>query len=89
MDELLEYAKTSGGSEYLSNLGVALKSNPIPVALMGVSLAWLIANPASPRRATGREMTMRMITRLHPYGLRPESGSGGGELRRALQSLHG
>ncbi|MDX0541706.1 DUF3618 domain-containing protein [Sinorhizobium medicae] len=47
MDELLEYAKTSGGSEYLSNLGVALKSNPIPVALMGVSLAWLIANPAS------------------------------------------
>ncbi|AEG08723.1 DUF3618 domain-containing protein (plasmid) [Sinorhizobium meliloti WSM1022] len=57
MDELLEYAKTSGGSEYLSNLGVALKSNPIPVALMGVSLAWLIANPASraPRQGEGND----------------------------------
>ncbi|MCA1409324.1 DUF3618 domain-containing protein [Ensifer sp. IC3342] len=51
MDEMLEYAKTSGGAEYLSNLGVALKSNPIPVALMGVSLAWLLANPGS--RAPG------------------------------------
>ncbi|THK37801.1 DUF3618 domain-containing protein [Ensifer sp. MPMI2T] len=47
MDEMLEYAKTSGGAEYLSNLGVALKANPIPVALMGVSLAWLLANPGS------------------------------------------
>ncbi|MBP1884044.1 DUF3618 domain-containing protein [Sinorhizobium mexicanum] len=51
MDEMLEYAKTSGGAEYLSNLGVALKANPIPVALMGVSLAWLLANPGS--RAPG------------------------------------
>ncbi|MEY9325075.1 DUF3618 domain-containing protein [Sinorhizobium fredii] len=47
MDEVLDYAKTSGGAEYLSNLGVALKANPIPVALMGVSLAWLLANPGS------------------------------------------
>ncbi len=47
MDEVLEYAKTSGGAEYLSNLGVALKANPIPVALIGVSLAWLLANPGS------------------------------------------
>lgn len=51
MDELLEYAKTSGGAEYVSNLGTALKANPIPVALMGVSLAWLMANPGS--RAPG------------------------------------
>ncbi|WFU50125.1 DUF3618 domain-containing protein [Sinorhizobium terangae] len=51
MDEMLEYAKTSGGAEYLSNLGVALKANPIPVALMGISLAWLLANPGS--RAPG------------------------------------
>jgi hypothetical protein len=47
MDEVLEYAKTSGGAEYLSNLGVALRANPVPVALMGISLAWLIANPGS------------------------------------------
>ncbi|MDR9762786.1 DUF3618 domain-containing protein [Rhizobium redzepovicii] len=50
VDEVLAYAKDSGGGEYVSNLGQALKANPLPVALMGVSLAWLMAKgtPASP-----------------------------------------
>ena len=43
VDEVLAYAKGSGGGEYVSNLGKALKDNPLPVALMSVSLAWLIA----------------------------------------------
>jgi hypothetical protein len=43
VDEVLAYAKGSGGGEYVSNLGKALKANPLPVALMGVSLAWLMA----------------------------------------------
>jgi hypothetical protein len=43
IDEVLAYAKGSGGGEYVSNLGQALKNNPLPVALMGVSLAWLMA----------------------------------------------
>ncbi|EPE96515.1 DUF3618 domain-containing protein [Rhizobium grahamii] len=43
IDEVLTYAKQSGGAEYVGNLGRALKTNPIPVALMGVSLAWLMA----------------------------------------------
>ncbi len=47
VDEMLAYAKGSGGAEYVSNLGRALKSNPLPVALMGVSLAWLMAKQGS------------------------------------------
>ncbi|MCV9966844.1 DUF3618 domain-containing protein [Pararhizobium sp. BT-229] len=47
VDEMLAYAKGSGGGEYVSNLGQALKSNPLPVALMGVSLAWLMAKQRS------------------------------------------
>lgn len=43
VDEVLAYAKGSGGGEFVSNLGKALKANPLPVALMGVSLAWLMA----------------------------------------------
>ncbi len=39
VDEAIAYAKGSGGAEYLGNLGRALKDNPLPVALMGVSLA--------------------------------------------------
>jgi hypothetical protein len=45
VDEALAYAKSSGGGEYVANFGNALKNNPIPMALMGVSLAWLMAGP--------------------------------------------
>jgi hypothetical protein len=56
MDELLEYARQSGGAEYVSNLGKALRTNPIPVTLLGVSLAWLFANPgARPTGASERD----------------------------------
>ncbi|WP_426233616.1 DUF3618 domain-containing protein [Pararhizobium sp. DWP3-4] len=48
IDEVLAYAKGSGGGEYASNLGKALKNNPLPVALMGVSLAWLMAKGSTP-----------------------------------------
>jgi hypothetical protein len=51
VDEAIAYAKGSGGAEYVSNLGQALKNNPLPVALMGVSLAWLMAKGSAP--ATG------------------------------------
>jgi hypothetical protein len=47
VDEAIAYAKGSGGAEYLGNLGRALKDNPLPVALMGVSLAWLMAKSSS------------------------------------------
>lgn len=47
IDELISYARNSGGADYLQNLGSALKTNPIPVALMGVSIAWLMANPSN------------------------------------------
>ncbi|MET3584452.1 hypothetical protein ABID21_000547 [Pseudorhizobium tarimense] len=50
LDEAIQYAKSSGGSEYISNLGNAMKTNPIPVALMGISMAWLMANPGATRR---------------------------------------
>ncbi|MBY5783939.1 DUF3618 domain-containing protein [Rhizobium leguminosarum] len=57
IDEVIAYAKGSGGGEYVSNLGHALKANPLPVALMGVSLAWLMAkgSPSSGDTATWRE----------------------------------
>jgi ElaB/YqjD/DUF883 family membrane-anchored ribosome-binding protein len=45
VDEVMAYAKNSGGGEYVTNFGNAVKNNPIPLALMGVSLAWLMAGP--------------------------------------------
>ncbi|MHA6299761.1 DUF3618 domain-containing protein [Devosia sp. CAU 1758] len=45
VDELLNYTK--GGGEIVSNLQRQVTSNPLPVALLGVSLAWLMAKPAN------------------------------------------
>ena len=47
VDEVMAYAKSSGGREYVSNLGRSFKDNPMPVALVGVGLAWLMASSGS------------------------------------------
>ena len=44
VDELLAYTR-GGGGEFVSNLQRSVTSNPLPVALLGVSLAWLMAKP--------------------------------------------
>jgi hypothetical protein len=46
VDELLAYTK-GGGGEFLSSLQQNVTANPLPVALLGVSLAWLMAKPAT------------------------------------------
>ena len=54
MDEVLDYVKTSGGGEYAANLGTAVKANPIPMALMGVSLAWLMAGTGNQTKSVNK-----------------------------------
>ena len=45
VDELLAYTK-GGGGEFIGSLQRNVTANPLPVALLGVSLAWLMAKPA-------------------------------------------
>lgn len=57
LDEALSYARKSGGGEFVNNLGRSVQANPLPVALTGIGLAWLMARgtaaPAgNPARAT-------------------------------------
>lgn len=49
VDELLAYTK-GGGGEFVASLQRNVTANPLPVALLGVSLAWLIAKPAGAAR---------------------------------------
>jgi hypothetical protein len=51
IDEALGYMKARGATEYFANLGRAAKANPMPLALMGVSLAWLMSS--NPERGNG------------------------------------
>jgi ElaB/YqjD/DUF883 family membrane-anchored ribosome-binding protein len=44
IDELLAYTK-GGGGEFVANFQRSVTSNPLPVALIGVGLAWLMSKP--------------------------------------------
>lgn len=43
MDQLFDYAKNGNGAEFTRNLGRSVRDNPIPVALIGAGMAWLMA----------------------------------------------
>lgn len=48
VDQGLEYLRSNGVREYASNLGTTAKQDPLPLALVGIGLAWLMM---SSRRA--------------------------------------
>jgi ElaB/YqjD/DUF883 family membrane-anchored ribosome-binding protein len=52
VDQGLDYLRHSGGREFVANLGGSVKQNPLPVTLVGIGLAWLMAAGKSPRRET-------------------------------------
>lgn len=53
VDQIMAYTKVGGG-EFAETLGKQIKSNPLPVALLGVSLFWLITKPGSQRSDSRR-----------------------------------
>ncbi|QQR34997.1 DUF3618 domain-containing protein [Devosia oryziradicis] len=72
VDELLAYTK-GGGGEFISSLQKNVTANPLPVALLGVSLAWLMAKPATgSEKAADREWD-RSINTNRGYGSHSES----------------
>ena len=44
VDQGLAYLRESGGRQFVSNLGGQVRDNPMPVALVGIGLAWLMAS---------------------------------------------
>lgn len=78
IDEALGYLRSSGGAEYIGNLGSSMKSNPVPVALMGISLAWLMAGNGSGNGSSASTGTNRASTATSDYPLATVSG----EVRR-------
>lgn len=81
MDEAIAYAKNSGSGEYLSNLGQAMKTNPLPVALMGISLAWLIADRAKHEGRPSSAAFQHPLTTVHGRLRRMGPPEGEGEAR--------
>jgi ElaB/YqjD/DUF883 family membrane-anchored ribosome-binding protein len=43
VDQGIDYLRHSGANEFVQNLGSQVKYNPLPVSLVGIGLAWLMA----------------------------------------------
>lgn len=80
MDQGVDWLRGSGAMEFAQNLGGAAKHNPLPMALTGIGIAWLMAlgrdparhdGPGSTRRADGgteASMHERMSSARHRAG---------------------
>jgi ElaB/YqjD/DUF883 family membrane-anchored ribosome-binding protein len=44
VDQGMDYLRRHGAREYVSNLGESVKRDPLPLALVGIGLAWLMAS---------------------------------------------
>jgi hypothetical protein len=56
LDEALRYLRNNQGVDFVRRLGESVRERPIPVALSGIGLAWLmIAGPRPPERVVYRE----------------------------------
>src|SRR5207248_63585 len=53
VDQLTDYAADSGAGEFFRNLTRQAVNNPLPVALMGAGLGWLMLAGKSPSSGTG------------------------------------
>lgn len=42
LDQALDYARASGGAEFSRNLGRQVRDNPLPIALIGAGIGWLM-----------------------------------------------
>jgi ElaB/YqjD/DUF883 family membrane-anchored ribosome-binding protein len=64
VDQGLDYLKHSGAREYAANLGSSVKTNPLPVTLAAIGVAWMMATsnrqPLASDTSSGAGMGERM-----------------------------
>lgn len=74
LDEALSYTR-DGGAELVGNFGRQLGANPLPAALTGIGLGWLIAaNLTQGSRAPAQDAVDDAYEIYHPYAEASESG---------------
>jgi hypothetical protein len=77
-EQVVDYMRSSNGSDFVRNLGTMVRDNPVPVALVGTGLVWLmLSSSRSTRRQYDGEDDLP-----EPYG---ETHYGGGLSEDARQ----
>ena len=49
-EQVVDYMRSSNGSDFLRNLGTVVRDNPVPVALVGTGLVWLMLSSSRSAR---------------------------------------
>ena len=75
VDQAMSYVKQNGGGEMMAGVGNLVRDNPIPVALIGAGLAWLLYSASRPDHE---------IDESHEVG--PQAGLGQGAYGTAYAS---
>jgi hypothetical protein len=79
-DETLAYARNSGGADFAKNLGRQVRDNPLPIALVGAGLAWLMLARRNGANDSGDiESRFRTARDRFGDGASATGGSGFGE----------
>lgn len=75
LDEVLDYASDGDVGDYLRNFKRQIIDNPIPIGLMGASMAWLVATSAFGRRHDGRMMRERVARKTGEFAARAQGSA--------------
>jgi len=85
-EQALDYARSSGGNEFVRNLGTSVRDNPLPLLLIGAGIGWLMMSGGgrtggttssmgvSPDRSSPNRPIGTGSTRVRVYGDGAESG---------------
>jgi hypothetical protein len=70
MEQAISYLRTGQGAAFTRNLGVSVRENPLPAAITGIGLAWLMASNNKPSsNSSYTQRTYHLHERAHQAGL--------------------
>ena len=69
MDQAVEYLRSGQGAAFTRNLGASIRENPLPAAITGIGLAWLMASGGRQQTYSGSG-TYRGVSPAGLYGSR-------------------
>lgn len=77
-DQVWRYVREGGANDFVANLGRTVRDNPIPTALIGVGLAWMMISGTSRKSRSDRTGARTFTTEgtYDPYYGEPETGAG-------------
>jgi hypothetical protein len=75
LDEVLSYGRKSGAGEFGTNFVDQVKANPLPVALMGAALGWMMLAPRSGQSEVTSHGSRGAGVRAEPYRTRYANGA--------------